>query len=203
MKIIRESNENEMILEFLKGEIKSERFNENLNRILIALRIDESIITNGNVDDSKENILRKTILNQFRGYPDNDLFNKFPKNINWKYALLSKDDINNIYYINYDYWNKLSNQTSLPLEAAKNIKKGITIYDVSNEPIINGLEYLKTNKFPPIILLTSNGIKFLIIEGHSRMTVYGLKPELLQNTNAFVGYCSKEEMEKYDKRMIV
>ncbi len=192
-----------MILEFLKGEIKSERFIENLHRILNALKIDDNIITNGNIDNRKENILRKTILHHYRGYPDKEVFNKFPKNIIWKYALLSKKDINNIYYLNYDYWNELSNHTSLPLEAAKNIKKEITIYNVSNKPIINGLEYLKTNKFPPIILLTSNNIKFLIIEGHSRMTIYGLKPELLQNTNAFVGYCSNEEMEKYDMRMIV
>ena len=42
---IRESNEAEVILEFLKGEIKSNRFSENLNGVLKELNLDEKIIT--------------------------------------------------------------------------------------------------------------------------------------------------------------
>ena len=48
MKIIRESNEDEMILEFLKGELNSNRFNEQLNEVLKELNISKDIIENGN-----------------------------------------------------------------------------------------------------------------------------------------------------------
>ena len=34
------------------------------------------------------------------------------------------------------------------------------------------------------------------------MTVYALKPELFVGTFGYVGFCSKEEMEIYDSRMI-
>ena len=37
--------------------------------------------------------------------------------------------MDNCYFIDYDYWNELSSQTSLPKEAAKTILKGIEIYD--------------------------------------------------------------------------
>ena len=47
---------------------------------------------------------------------------------------LSSQDIDNIYYIDYDYWNELSNGTSKPTEAAKVIKSGKEIYEVSNQP---------------------------------------------------------------------
>lgn len=87
-------------------------------------------------------------------------------------------------------------------EEAKQIKRGIEIYEVSNQSFIDGLKYLRENKFPLIILITSNDDKFLIIEGHSRVTIYGLKPALFNNSFGFIGYCNKEEMRKYDDRMI-
>ena len=34
------------------------------------------------------------------------------------------------------------------------------------------------------------------------MTIYGFNPKKLEGTHAFIGYCSPEEMEKYDPRMV-
>ena len=82
------------------------------------------------------------------------------------------------------------------------IKSGKEIYEVSNQPFLEGVEYVKENKFPPVILITCNNEKFLIIEGHSRMTVYGFDPSKLEGTFAYIGYCTSEEMKKYDARML-
>lgn len=202
MKTIRKSNENEMILEFLKGEINSNRFNEDLNNTLLELNLDSNIITNGNINNDEENKLRLDIMKKYRGYPDEELFERFPKIDEWKFMQLSADDIKRIYYIDYDYWNELSNNTSNPLEAVKVIKLGKEVYGVSNKPFLDGVEYLKGNAFPPIILITCNDEKYLIIEGHSRMTVYGFLPDKLEGTYAYVGYCNEEEMKKYDVRML-
>ena len=191
MNLIRKTNEAEMILEFLKGELNLKRFNEDLN-----------IILNGNINDDQENIDRLKIMKKFRGYPDEELFERFPKIEEWKYLELNEKDIDNIYYIDYDYWNELSNGTSKPVEAAKVIKSGKEIYEVSNQPFLDGVEYNKTNKFPPVILITCNNEKYLIIEGHSRMTVYGFNSNKLNGTYAYVGYTTEEEMKKYDPRML-
>lgn len=200
MKKIRKSNEDEMILEFLKGELNSLRFNEKLYNVLEKLNISKEIILNGNINDIDENKKRKLIMLNFRGYPTEDLFERFPLINEWQYVEFEKGDIDKINYINYDYWNELSNNTSKPVEAAKNINNGVEIFDVSNKPFIDGVKYFK--KFPPVILITCNDEKFLIIEGHSRMTVYGLKPEEFIGTFGYIGYCNEKDMKKYDSRMI-
>lgn len=201
MKIIRESSEDEMILEFLKGELSSKRFGQNLLNILTELNINKDIITKGDINSKEQNIIRKQIIYKFRGYPNKELFNNFPKIESWKLVEFDTNDLDNIYYINYDYWNNLSNNTSKPKDAAKNIIAGIEIYDVSNKPYLNGLNFLKYNLFPPIILITCNNKKYLVIEGHSRVTIYGLNPQKFNKTLGFIGICSKEEMKKYDNRM--
>ncbi len=202
MKLIRNSTEHEMLLEFLKGELNSNRFNNNLMKVLEKLELNKDIIVNGDITNQEENKKRLEIMKLFRGYPNKDLFENFPIITEWKFMQLSKEDINHIYYINYDYWNELSNNTSSPLEAAKNISNGIEIYDVSNQPFLDGIKFLESNDFPPVILITCNDEKYLIIEGHSRMTVYGLNPSKLEGTYAYVGYCLPEEMKKYDSRML-
>lgn len=202
MKLIRKTNEAEMILEFLKGELNSKRFNEDLNNAINELGLDSSIILNGNIEDEQENNDRLKIMKKFRGYPDEELFERFPNIEEWKFLELNESDIDNIYYVDYDYWNELSNGTSKPVEAAKVIKSGKEIYEVSNQPFLDGVEYNKTNKFPPVILITCNNEKYLIIEGHSRMTVYGFNSNKLNGTYAYVGYTTEEEMKKYDPRML-
>lgn len=202
MKIIRTSKEQEMILEFLKGELESIRFNEKLKNILNKLQLEETIILNGDINNSLENEKRQLIMKKFRGYPSSSLFKNFPNIYKWNYVLFEKNDIDKIFYINYDYWNELSNNTSKPIEAAKNIKNGKEIFNVSNEAFLNGSKLLDNKLFPPVILITCNECKYLIIEGHSRMTIYGLRPDKFINSYGYIGYCTEEDMKKYDSRMV-
>ncbi|MFR5904437.1 MAG: hypothetical protein ACLUGB_06075 [Bacilli bacterium] len=147
MKLIRKANEDEMILEFLKGKLNSKRFNGSLDNIINDLRLDSSIIFNGNIKNKKENLDRLNIMKKFRGYPDNGLFENFPKISEWKYLELDEKDIDNIYYIDYDYWNELSNGTSKPVEAAKVINSGREIYNVSNHHFLMVLSITKQINF--------------------------------------------------------
>ena len=191
-----------MILEFLKGELNSNRFNDKLLDIINKLNLNLEVINNGDISNNADNLLRLKIMKEYRGYPDKELFENFPQIDSWSFVELSQEDINKIYYIDYDYWNELSNNTSSPVEAVKTIADGKEIYEVSNQPFIDGIKYLDNNKFPPVILLTCNDEKYLIIEGHSRMTVYGFNPSKLEGTYAYIGHCSPEEMKKYDERML-
>lgn len=199
---IRESNEAEVILEFLKGEIESNRFSENLNNVLKELNIDKSIIVSGDINNKEENLKRLEIMHKYRGYPDEDMFFNFPKINKWSLYKLESSDLDNCYFIDYDYWNELSSQTSLPKEAAKTILKGIEIYDVSNEQYISAKKCLENGgKFPPIIVITCNEEKYLIIEGHLRMTAYALV-STFSDAYVFVGKCSQADMFIFDKRMV-
>ena len=203
MKIIRESSEAEMLLEYLKSEINSKRFSERLEKTLAELNISKDIILNANLENKYENEQRKLIMEKFRGYPTEDIFERFPKELKWFYVEFEVGDIDKIFYLNWEYWNEISNGTSKPTEASKNIYNGVEIFNVSNQPYFKGLEYLENNnKFNPIVAITCNGEKFVLIEGHSRMTVYGMKPELFSGTFGYVGFCSIEDMRKYDSRMV-
>lgn len=203
MKIIRESSENEMLLEYLKSEIDSNRFSEKLKKALDDLDISSNIILNGNLDDEYENRQRKVLMQEFREYPTGDIFKGFPKEFKWYFVEFEKDDFDKIFYLNWPCWNERTNNTAKPSEAAKNILNGIEFSDIPNAKFLKGLDYLeKSGKFDPIIAVTCNGEKMVLIEGHSRVTVYALKPELFVGTYGYVGFCSKEDMENYDSRMI-
>ena len=94
MKLIKNSSEDEMILEFLKGEYNSVRFNKKLVDVLDKLNLNSKIIEEGKLELDENNV-RKEIMKLFRGYPDSELFNNFPRNITWKFVEFEEGDIDN------------------------------------------------------------------------------------------------------------
>ena len=52
VKLIRKATEAEMILEFLKGELNSKRFNVELNHVILELNLSTSIILDGDITKS-------------------------------------------------------------------------------------------------------------------------------------------------------
>ena len=202
MQIIRSATQAEVVLSFLQGEFESSRFGDELRQTLDFFDFPHSLISNGDFCDTKQNDDRLKVFKKFRGFPDQDLFERFPQNIEWNYVQFSKDDFFNCFYINYSYWNELSDFTSKPTNACKNILAGKEVFDVSNENFLRGKELLGKVKFPPVILISCNPQKNLIIEGHSRMTIYGFNPNYFEGTFGYVGKVSKDEMKLYDFRML-
>jgi len=199
MRKMKPSSEDKMVYEFLKMELDSDRHREKIEDALAELGVDKIIITCGNIMSEQENALRVKTLRQFRGYNDKELFENYPANIEWIWVELENSDFSKIKYMNYSYWNELSNQTGSPQEAAKTILSGKTIYDVPNSGAINGAKRLKEgHKFPPLILLTDQSEKrYFILEGHGRMAAYGLVPEMFHRVSALLGYCDYEELGKW------
>ena len=196
---IRPSSENEMVYEFLKMEISSHRYAKKIESVLKEMRINKDIITDGNLASEKENALRAEILRRFRGYRDKEIFENFPSKIDWVWTAFDREDISKILYMEYSYWNELSNYTGSPLEAAKTISAGKLVYDVSNDGAIQGAQWLKQgNTFPPMIFLTDESeCCYIILEGHGRMTAYGLVPDVFQNVSVLLGYCNAEKLKKW------
>jgi len=200
MKIIRQSAENEMIHEFLKMEIASNRYSKQIKDILNELGLPIEIITNGDILSQQESAARAEVLNRFRGYGrDEELFINYPAKVDWVWATFGTSDIEKIKYIEYSYWNELSNFTGSPIEAAKAIRAGKTVYDVPNDGFLKAAQALKNgHTFPPLIFLTDEAEnRYILLEGHLRMTAYALEPEFFQNVPALVGYCSGEALDKW------
>jgi hypothetical protein len=198
------TSENEMVYEFLKMEASSERWAESINSVLRDMNVKPEIITRGNLKSEKENAIRAEILSQFRGYKRNaEIFGNFPQNTNWTWAVFGKEDLQKIMYIDYSYWNEISNNTGSPTEAAKTILSGKTIFDVPNDGFINAAQKIKNgNIFPPMIFLTDETArKFIILEGHLRMTAFALVPEMFENVSVLLGICSSAELNKWYGKM--
>lgn len=199
MNILRTSSEEEMISEFLKAEYRSERFSEQIKKAMKELSLDGSIILSADLNNTNENIARKKLLGEFRGYGLNcELFENFPNEIQWSLCNFVSGDLSNIRYIDYSYWNELSKGTHSPLTAARTILEGTEIYGQSNEGFLKAAEFIKSGgKFFRPILLTSDSEHFVIVEGHLRMTAFALVPEHFNNIECLVGKCSYDDLNKW------
>jgi hypothetical protein len=112
MKILKDITEDEVVLIFIKEQLNSPRFVDEMEEIMKRCGADKKIIDNPNFGDKNENDLRKKLFQSFRGSDDEGcLFDNFPNDAFWKRALLNKDDLSKVKYIDYDYWNELSNGT--------------------------------------------------------------------------------------------
>lgn len=200
MEFVRKSSIEEVVLTFLAGEIDSDRFSDDLLVAINSLGVDKNIILNPNLDSAQENELRAKLLGEFRGYGKNEsLFENFPVVEECVLMSANREDLDNIKYMNYSYWNELSSNTSNCFVAADNIRQGLVVYDVSNEPFINGAKVLEKNKkFKPMILFTADYKTYVVLEGHSRLTIYGLKPEYFNNVECFVIKCSVEDLNRWN-----
>lgn len=199
MEVLRKSSEEEMIAEFLLAEVESVRFSEQLTESMKKLGIAKRLVTNANLQDETENVLRRRLLGNFRGYGENrELFERFPVVFDWRLCSFSGADMEHIRYIDYCYWNELSSGTGNPSAAAETIRKGIRIYDVSNDGFFQAAEYIKEGgRFPKLFFLTSDDEEFVIVEGHQRMTAYALVPECFRDVEVIVGRCSEDELKRW------
>ena len=203
MKIIRQASEDEIILNFLLGELYSNRFGEKLMKALSKLNLKKSIIENPNLNNFEENLLRRRILQEFRGYEKNlGLFENFPNIKKYILCSFSRKDLKNISYINYSYWNELSNNISSPRIAAENIKNNKIVFGVSNQQYFDCAKQIEQGKkFIPMIFLTSDNKNFVILEGHLRITAYALVSDYFDNIECFVLQCSKSELKKWNSNI--
>ena len=199
MKNLRNSSEAEMILAFLSTELVSDRFSEQLKMAMNTLSIDEQLLLSADLKNEDENALRKDLLGEFRGYGRNkELFENFPSQIEWSMCSFSEEDLAKIRYIDYSYWNELSAGTRSPLTAAKQVRKGITIYGQSTDGFLQAAKYIENGgRFQNMIFLTADFNSFVIVEGHLRMTAYALMSNYFDNIHCIVGQCCQSDFDAW------
>ncbi len=180
MYFIADISEDEMVATFLRTEISSERFRHKIVRLLDRDAVSPVVIEHSDVMNPDENAYRSRLLGEFRGYRQNrEMFEQFPCQIAWQRVAMTPAEILQVKYIDYDYWNELSNGTRSPVEAAETIRAGRTIFGISNDPFLRTADALRQGAvFPELILVRVAADRpMVVLEGHFRLTVYALAPE--------------------------
>lgn len=199
MEYLRESSENEMIALFLQTEIRSERYRDEIMRVISDLGAHGSIILEPDLDSCEENALRKKVLARFRGYgEDREIFEGFPADVRWVWANMTVSELEKVKYIDYDYWVELSGGSRLAKDAAARIRNGVEIFGVSNEGFLAGAKaFAGGSTFPPMILVSDHE-EIIVLEGHFRLTVYMLEPDSIRDMlKVMIGFVSKEKLMKW------
>lgn len=176
VRIIGDSSEDEMIACFLLGELTSQRFGAEIRRVLTAAGHSEHLLTDADLVDPTANQARRALLAATRGYRENrDVFEDFPAQVHWTRAVLTPDELTQVRYIEYSYWNELSGGSRLPGDAARRIRAGVRAFEVSNERFIQAACAVRRGeRFLPLILAGPRPETLVCLEGHLRLTAYVL-----------------------------
>ena len=184
MRALRPLTEAEAILELLRGEAASPRFRAKMAPALDALGLDWSLIENADASDPTEADARRALLWAYRG-PDGTapLLDGFPSDVAWERVALGPDELLEARYIRYPYWDELSAGSRSPRRAAERIRAG-----VQPEPgpptrtFVELADALRAGLRPPAAPLLVGERRegpLVILEGHSRITAFALRPECL------------------------
>jgi hypothetical protein len=210
MRTVRPVSEAEMVALFLATEYPASRTHQH---ILLALQregLPASIIEQPNLLDEQENAQRRSILGAYRGYGRNtdyfaslppdveycNYFEGFPPDVQWERAMLSRHELEQVRYIEYDYWIELSGGSRLPRDAARTILSGYEVFGVSHQGVLKMAEAFRAGvRFPTLILVGKNRESPLVLlEGHMRLTAMFLAPECLPTKlEVIVGFSEQIE----------
>ena len=192
MRLLSAITEDEMVSVFLKTEINSVRFEQQILALLRQDEQDRSVVDTPDLSSAQENTYRMRLLGEFRGYRRNaGLFIGFPDRVEWYRAALTPEELMQIRYIDYSYWNELSSGTRLPTAATQTIRAGKAIYGQSTQGYLElAKELCRGAQFPELILTAvSSSAPLVVMEGHVRLTTYALALECLPATvEVIVGF---------------
>ena len=164
-------SEDEVILEWLRAEIQSDRFSVDLKRKMEELSIGVEVIEKADISNTTENQLRKQLM-EFRGYLSRTgLFESLPQNMVWTRLVVdSQTLIESVFYICYSYWEKISKGTRQAVNAARFIQSGKTAFDAPNDRFLKIAQDYATGKDMPKMILVGDQNKVVVLEGHARLT---------------------------------
>ena len=120
MRKIRDVSEDEMIAIYLQTELSSIRFSQKLELHMEEQKIDTHIIQEPDWLNAAENVLRRTLLGVYRGYGLNtDYFPDFPAHVRWGLVGLSREEMERVRYIDWEYWLELTDGTRMAIDGAQ------------------------------------------------------------------------------------
>ncbi len=184
MEVIEQSTADEVILEWLRAELDSDRFGNEVRAGIGSLGLNETIITGADLGNEQANRARWQLLKSYRTWVDGDLYS-----YDWQRVELDREDVGRLNYIDFSYWNELSDGTRKVARAAANVAKGTVVFDVPNDRFFSVAQAVEAGmSLPPIIIVASVGNDAGdILEGHLRATGYLLANQTQQPLKALWG----------------
>src|SRR5205823_4200776 len=119
----------------------------------------------------------RKVLAEHRAWPDQGLFDGFPRDVRWCRASVTRDEALDILYINWDWWLRISDGTRTPREAARRVRAGLVPGVEPDEGDETIARTAATN--PPLIAVRAPEGPLVLLEGHVRLTAYALFPDYL------------------------
>ena len=194
MRTIARVTEAEVIAEFLRAEIDSPRFGPRIAARIAADGRDEGVVRAPDPAAAEDNAYRAALLHSYRGVGGSaPLLEGLPERIDWHRVAFARDELGEIRYIDYPYWNELSAGTRSPRVAADRIRAGITAMDRPNDAFHALARRLCAGEDPgmPILIATGADAPPIILEGHTRVTAMLLRPDCLPDqVEMFIGYAA-------------
>jgi hypothetical protein len=190
VRILRPASEAEVVAAFLRAEIESARWGDQLRDILRKDGVDESVLSHPDVEDAAANAYRAQVLDRHRGWLQRiGLFDGLPRDLEWTLVALTPEEVLAMRYIAWDWWLEISDGTRDPSVAADRIRCGLVPgADLDQDRAL--AERLRSPTPPPelIAIARPDLAKLVVLEGHVRLTAYALFPELLPaELDVFVG----------------
>ena len=188
----RAATESEMVLAFLRGEIDSDRFGDDVRRALVAAG-GLHLVRNPDLDSAQDNRAREQALSAARGWPDTGLFRGFPPNVEWHHGALPPEVLARVRFIDYIYWNELSGGSRQPADVPAIIRSGqlpAWLTELGTDWCTQFAAQLATAESVDglIVMATPDLDRLVVLEGHARLTavfVAGLQDRL--PVRAFLG----------------
>jgi hypothetical protein len=172
--------ENDMIAAFVRAELYSERFGNDVRRAMRRHRVPRHVVAQPDTADAAQNAQRLAILRDHRRYgQDRSLFGGFPyDDVVWSRVALTRDEVLAIRYVDDEYWLEISGGTRLATEAARRIRAGVADPAHAARPLRIAAALARGSTFHEMIAVTAgHGQPLVALEGHLRLTVYALRPE--------------------------
>jgi hypothetical protein len=178
MRWLRSSSEAEMVALFLRTELPSDRWKDDLRALLGRAGLPDRVITAPDLGDDAENQARLRLLTEHRGYGTRtEIFDGFPDDVRWQWMAITPAELAEVRYVQYDYWDELSGGSRLAVDAAARIRAGEAPFGVSNNGKLERAQAVASGaRFPPLILVTAGlgGGDLVVLEGHVRLTAFML-----------------------------
>jgi hypothetical protein len=181
MRILAPATEDNMVLAFLRAELASARFADDVLAALARVGLDRTLVDRADLNDAEGNRRRREVLEDHRGPrrgPAAGVFGGFPDDVSWSWAALTAEELADVRYIHWDYWLEVSGGTRRPADAIARMRRE---WDDPSDEVRQIADAVARGSLPPEIIVVGRppGRDLVVLEGHVRLTGLLLRPEQL------------------------
>jgi hypothetical protein len=178
MRILGTSSEDEMVAAFLQAEIASPRWAATIEFWLRVAHAPSTVVESPVIADPIQSSLRRLLLSIYRGWARNDLlFAGFPRTVSWDRAALADIDVANGFFANCEPWIGSSGGTRRVGDLVARVDAGlISAGDAAAFEAVAARYEASESLAPPILVALPDRARLVVLEGHTRMTGWLLRP---------------------------